>query len=440
MKRNAVLCLCLCLCLLVSACATPMPEESSVPTGDSLESSEVISPVVEDPNAEIVRADLEGLLEAEWSALWLTDDRAETIRERVKALKTPILTEEDVLRIAERAAERYLSAWQEGSAITLPACGMMDAVSCFPLELGFYEEHEAGYSALLAYTLYLFTPPNYVFWGSEIWNEGWYPATDSGVDPSHALCFPFAGDYTTRSDALDAIREQQSCIRLYPLFVSDGEYPLDFKFSGTADLLLGERCAELSLNAMSEEVLPYRTKLALEYLRPRLERCVHPGTERPFVLLYGGSTTDDLVCIPFYHDEVQTVREMADLLPSPLLTEQDVRGLVETFDEEHFADWGVKSSTFVLPGLNGDEDFWIGPYELPGSWRLRVVLLHLIDMFTPSAFRTADLFEWAGTYYALDGDGASYVLVTGTCELYLVDETGDPERLCVASPEGGLWE
>ena len=433
MKRNAFFCLCLCICLLFSACGTPVPEGSSVPAE---ESSETVS-VPEDPNARIARAYLEELLEAEWSPDWLTAERAESIRESVKQLKAPFLTEEDVLALAERAAAVYLAAWQGKREILLPDCGVLAALyitTDAPIYTDpLYTFHACAYNALLAYTLYLFTPPEYVFWGAEIWNEGWYPSGTSEVDPAHALCLPFAGEYTNRSGALTAIREQQRCIRLYPWYISGGERPLDFTLCGTADLLRGVECVALELDEMMAEGSPFRRMRALEYLEPLLQRCTYIEDPRPPI-----EWQDETVCIPFFPDVVRTVRKMAELLPSPLLTEGDVRAMVTVFHEDASGIRNIREYPFLLPGADGEENILLQPDQGSMNWRMRRVIAYTVRLFTPSAYRCTDLFDQPGTYYALDGEDAGYVLVTGRYELYLVDMMGGMEPLYLDS--GEPWE
>ena len=468
MKPTVFLCLCICLCfcLLFPSCASPLPEESSAPG----ESEEVSLP--EDPNAKAVRADLEELLETEWSAgddalEWLTSERAEAIRERVKKLKAPILTEEDAVRVAERAAAFYLAAWRGRHVVSLPACGVLAWVYRSTGMLTQYTEHAAVYNALLSYTLYLFTPPEYVFWGSEVWTEGWYPSSGQ-ADPSAALCLSLAGAYTSRVEALTAIRESQSCIRLYPPFISSGARPLDFTDCEGADLLQGGACRFLELGATAtrgDEVLrrDFRALYAETSAQAWLERIVYQmdtgayGTY-PFP---NGEVMD--VFLPLSAESAQDVREEAELMPAPILTEDLARILTNSMID--YVDPN-------LPTLLPDVENWVGsllPQDREGGlllpagveiwWQetssmdaIYVVDMangaaaYLIDLLTPSAYRFVDLTGEPGVYYALREQGKRletpeealrgfsagerrFVLVTAECVPYLVDNEGNVERL-----------
>ena len=433
------------LCVLLAACASPLPEESSAP-----EESEAVS-LPEDPNAKAVRAELEELLETEWSAgdeslEWLTAERAETIRERVKKLKAPILTEADAMRLAEQAAAFYLAAWEGKQPMSLPACGLLAAIQRDAERFFHYAEHAEAYNALLAYTLYLFTPPDYLFWGSEVWVEGWFASTPSGVDPSVALCLPFAGDYTTRSEALTAIRERQSCIRLYPMSISSGERPLDFSYCAVSDLLQEGGCTALELCMMAEEDNPIRILWATEGLETLLDRCTYSTHDIPMVWVYDSvyASVASRVYVPFESEDAQTVRDMTELRSSPFLWEWDVLGILETFHEDAFGIWFVVDLPFLLPGVDGAENVQLSPEEMTMNQRSRRIIAYTVELFTPSAYRYTNLFDRPGTYYKLAGREVppgtyydpekepSYVLVTEDYELYLADGEGNLRPLYLA--------
>ena len=443
MKRNAFFCFCLCICLLFSACGTPVPEESSVPAGVSLESSEAAP---EDPNARIARAYLEELLTEdpfaeEGYVYWFTSEQAETVRDCVKKLKTPILTEEDVLALAKRTAEVYFSAWLGELSIILPDCGVLESVHSVTGAFSLYWEHEAAINALLAYTLYLFTPPEYLFWGSEIWNEGWYPSNMESVDPAFALCLPFApstADYTSRQGALQTIREQQSCIRLYPLSVSDGVRPLDFTHCGAPDLLFGGECMSLELSEQvrrGEVTIPeeFRLLFEVESLRRNWLYFFLDGAHVGMYSEYSFPNGDEVRVYQLLSPEdAREIRERVEQLPSPILT-------WETADQLVHAMLACVDPYFplLLPGIDGGEDVLLPPgmESLADAlqWRDESTVplkacgaaAYLIDLFTPSAYRFTDLFGVEGTYYALDvesdDEDITYLRVLEGRGLYLAN-------------------
>lgn len=455
MKVKKRLCsgLLLLLCVLLVACAAPLPEEPSAPE----ESGEV--PLPEDPNAKAVRADLEELLAKEWSAgddtlEWLPSDRAEAIRERVKKLKAPILTEADAMRIAEQAAAFCLAAWEAEQPVSLPACGVLAPIRRDPAVLTRYAEHAEVYNALLSYTLYLFSPPDYLFFSLDVWTEGWFASSASGADPASALCLPFAGEYTSRSEALTAIRESQSCIRLYPLTISDRERPLDFSYCAVPDLLRNKEYTALELGVMAEEGSAFRTLWATEGLEILLDRCVFSAHDIPMVWVYDNvyASVPSRVYVPFESEDAQRVRDMTELRSSPFLWEWDVLGILETFHEDAFGIWFVIDLPFLLPGVDGAENVQLSPEEMTMNQRSRRIIAYTVELFTPSAYRYTNLFDRPGTYYKLAGrevppgtyydpeesppeEESFYVLVTEDYELYLADGEGNLRPLYLAEEE-----
>ena len=409
------LCLCLCLCLSLASCGTPAPEESSLP-----EESEEIS-LPEDPNAKAVRAELEELLETEWSAgdeplEWLTAERVETIREQVKKLKAPILRSEDVFRIAERAAAFYFAAWEGKQMILLPACGVLAAVRGATGTFQQYSEYAAAYDALLAYTLYLFTPPEYVFWGSDIWDGGWYSSDGTQFDLSAVLCLPLAGDYASRMGALTAIRESQSCIRLYPLSVSNGEHPLDFSHCAASDLLQNGEPTALELSETTAEgdaalMKKLRELYATGYVRKWLNRLLKDRDTGVYLAydLPNGEVID--VYLPFSAKTMREIREKVEQMPAPILTVNEVQALMTVISTAVYSKYPL-----LLPGIDGAADVLLPAgiekaADVSGMSTADVLVMqhrataYLIHLFTPSSYRSAYLYSPVGTCYELSSDG-----------------------------------
>ena len=218
------------LCALLGSCGTPVPEGSSVPAE---ESSEAVS-IPEDPNARIARAYLEELLEAEWSPDWLTAERAESIRESVKQLKAPFLTEADVLHIAERAVPFYFAVWQEEEKVSLPACGVMAAFAWDPND--YVGTTFDCYTKLLAYTVYLFTPPDDVFREEEVGRK----ISSDTLATWQGFYLPLAGNYSTRSEVLAVLQEGKNGLTLQLSELAEGEHPLDFRYCEGLSLLRGD--------------------------------------------------------------------------------------------------------------------------------------------------------------------------------------------------------
>lgn len=436
----------LCMAALAS-CGTP---EETFSASSAEEPSS--APVPEDENAKAVRAYLDLLL-AEENALawqgdgaveWIASDMADEVRESVKRLNAPILTGEDVALLAERAAAFYLAAWEKEQVIVLPVCGVLESMRYETGMLTLYVEHARAYNALMAYTFYLFTPPDYLFRGSEIWVEG-YPAywlsSFLEISYAHELCLPLAGDYTTRRGALNALREQGDCIRLYPSLFWEGEHPLDFAYcDASADWMRGEERVTLELDTAAGEASLLHLLHAQESVNMRLNHFLDTG-DVSMVWMYDSATGEGSLCIPFSPDEAQSVREMADLLSVPLLTEESVQGLIRVFRESVFADGFVSDVPLRLPGVNGAEDVLLSPEDTRIVERLQRVLAYTFDLFTPTSCRFADLTAYEGTYYALSVPGWTYespeealqdfrigltrfLLITEEYELFFVDGEG----------------
>ena len=422
MKRNAFFCLCLCLCVLFSACATPVPEESSVP-------AEGVSsvPVVEDENAKTVRAYLEELLTKN-TAEWLTAEHAETIRDSVKQLKAPILTEGDVLRIAERALSFYFSVWRDGSAVSLPACGVMAA---FRQGGGLLSEtYGYGYTEAVAYTVYLFTPPEYVFRASDVGRE---------ISPDVPASWP--GFYLALAEAgntpLEAIETLSHGVKGVALLLSklaDGEYPLDFRYCEGLTLLRANgvkqplALLDLALSGdvpLPEAIFDYAARHVGTWIdhfrmRPQWNTIYYHMTDEMWeqINMVPGSELVQ-VNVLLAPTTAEEIRKLVQLLPSPLLTK-------ETVSEMTIDVYGIKPHYYpiLLPGVNGGKDLLLPTYG-DDTERNYWVAMYLLDLFTPPGYRYTDLFDRPGTFFELAGEEPCYALVAEGHELYLVDGEGN---------------
>ena len=458
MKRNAFLCLCLCLCLLFSACGTPS-DGSSAPAEEGSE----VPPVPEDPNVKAVRAYLEELLAAEWkwgtvsdAVEWVPSDRLESIRNCVKKVKAPILTEGDVLHIAERAAAFYNAALEEERAFFLPAYGPVGAIRKAPTKSFSYSEHAMAYNALLAYTFYLFTPPDYLFRETDL-NEAGLPtlAQSSLSSADVALCLPLAGEYTTRREALAAVREKGGCVLLYPPEIGEGEYLLDFTYCYyAADYLESAGCTKLDLLTWAgDSFLRYLN--APNYVRALMERC-RSAAYVPWEPLYDGAGALVGASMPFSPEIARELREMTDLLSEPLFEAFQIEDLAPLFQKDAIGTYDP-TLPILLPDADGTGDVTLNPETISLDERLRRAFAYTMDLFTPRAYRFTDLTDRAGTYFAtgnwirnalMPGPNRppdtpetmlayfyageqQFVLVTEDYELYLIDGEGNTEPLLV---------
>lgn len=463
MKRNAVLCLVLCLCILfsalLSACTTPeQPEESSAL---SEESGEAVPSDPEDPNAEAVRAYLEELLTAEWEwetgsdlVVWISPDRLETIRDRVKQMKTPVLTEEDVLRVADLAGVFYSTAVEKKRAFFLPAYGPVREILASPSVSDPYLKHAMAYNALVAYTCYLFTPPDYIVREAELREADlsaifMSPSSFDRADVS--LCLPLAGSYTTRQEAVASVRQDGGCVLLYPPVIGHGEFPLDFSDCFlSADWLQPDGCRTLGLLEIAGDGI-LRFLKAPSYMREQADRLLHP-TDAPWAPLYD----EEGVLMPFSPEEARELREMADLCAEPYLLDFLMKDLARLLQEDA-RDCFDPELPILLPDADGTGEVLLEPGTMSTDGRLRRVMAYTVDLFTPRAYRFTDLTDHAGTYFATGNwisgmltpeisrpsatpetmlenfyaGGLEFVLVTEDCELYLIDGAGNTEPLYV---------
>ena len=402
MKRNALFCLCLCLCVLFSACATPVPEDSSAPSEETGESN----PVPEDENAKIVRAYLDELLEREWNAetetvTWIAPDRVETIRESVKNLKTPVLTEENVLALADRAIAMVAFLQRDPSrSLHLPSCGVMGEISWFS-----YAYYEEFYRALLGYTLYLFTPPEYVFREDEVGNQLGFPAGAS-------LYFPLMGDYTTRREALALLQEGKNGVEL-PLYgFGPEEHPLNFNFCGVPFLLSREGDAMLldlyDLAMKGEENGSYFEELREEFAEAEVQRWINffsnPGVDSfgTYDAYRFPDGAQGYVFTLLAAGDVREIREAVERLSSPVLTITDVSDL-----ERNLFLQVETNEPILLPGMDGETDIILWPDETDPVTLVHWVTVYFIHLFTPDAYRFERLLE-IGTGYALREPGKAY--------------------------------
>ena len=453
MKRNALLCFFIGLCLLFSACATPAPEESSVPAEES--SNVVSAPAPEDPNAKAVRAYLEDLLATEWSIeeediLWLTAERAEAIRESVKQLKAPILTEADVMRIAERALCFYVPAWQRGKPVSLPACGVLadfqfqwaNAGGLAPLTVSY----EDSYTELLAYTFYLFTPPEYVFResdvGREISRELSRELFPDALPSWPGFYLALAGAGRTPLQAMETLSRGKNGLTLKLSKLENRKHPLDLRYLEGLTLLHedgGEATLELLELALQGEVtLPENFSVYTDRQVNAWSRYFSDADaewEYGYCSLPDGTWAQALV--PIQPEVAEDISKLVRLLRSPVLTEETVSRMVFGLCMRPSPLYPI-----LLPGVDGEKDRLL-PALGDDTQRGYRLSKYLLDLFTPPDCRYTDLFNREGDYYALDGDGACYAMLAEGHALYLVDGEG---RFCSLydkiddASEEGLWK
>lgn len=455
-RSGLLLLLCALLCSLLVSCGTPAPEGSSVPA-----ESDGSVPVAADKTAATVRAYFEELFAEEDSIEWIPSDRVEPIRESVKKLKTPILTKEDILRLAQWAAAFYVAALEEEErAFFLPAYGPVAAVQKAPMKAFSYTGHAMAYNALLCYTCYLFTPPDYLFRETDL-NEADLPtlAQSSLSLADVALCLPLAGEYTTRMEALSAI-EKCGCILLYPPEIGEGEYPLDFTDClYAADCLNAADCTELDLlTRAGDGFLRYLN--APNYVLSLLNRYTE-STVVPWEPLYDEAGVLVGASMPFSPEIARELRETADLLSEPLLESFQFKVFASLFQADALGTYDP-ALPILLPDADGTGEVTLDA-AMPLDERLRRAFAYTVDLFTPRAYRFADLTDRAGTYFAT-GNWISdairpeidlppdtpetmladfyageqqFVLVTEDCELYLIDGEGNTEPLLVREGREG---
>lgn len=423
MKRKPFFC-CLCLCLfmlfsaLLSACGTIVPEQSSEPA----ESSEPV-PAAEDENVRLARAYLDELLMKEWEAgsdrfetvfeavEWIPPEQVEDIRDCVKQLRTPILTEEDVLRIAEQALTVATLLWKGLRTLELPDCGVMAGIVYSPQLSS--RSFEDCYRALLGYTLYLFTPPDYLFREDEVQDR---VATASAL----WLYLPLAGKYTSRAEALSLLRQGNNGVELFLYSLAEGDHPLNFYLCATPALLRGEK-ESLSLDlydlAMkgigdakpSEE---FRILYAEAYVRKWIGR-ISSGFVVPSFSSFAplGGTYEYYQCPDgtwvlvnqlISPEEARELREAVELLSVPVLTEETVASLATNLFLHLDLNYPV-----LLPGIDGREDTLAGPVKSDPAVLAHWVAAYFIDLLTPSAYRFEPLLGF-GIGYALRITGEDY--------------------------------
>ena len=390
MKRNAFLslclCMCLCTCLLFSACGTSSPEESSE---SSEESSEVVLPL-EDPNAATARAYLEELLAEDWAdeestIYWLTLDRAETIRTCVKKLKAPILTEEDVRRISERAMVAVAAAVTQPRMLELPACGVLAGITWSPAMS--FHPYEDCYKAILAYTLYLFTPPDYVCRENEVMAEVRLPMGEVWL---YLPLAPLSEGQSTRAEALSLLREGKNGVEV-PLYgLGDGEYPLDVY--QCRDLLLLCADGESSFLDLFELVnrgditLPedFLTSYAEAYAQQWITRLSSGFSVSHLAYSYYEFPDGmwDYAFMGLTPEAVQEIRRMVEHLSKPVLTEGAVMDLAYNLYFQLDPNFSL-----ILPGYDGGETEFLSQDETGIDGLVDRVAGYLVGLFTPSAYR-----------------------------------------------------
>lgn len=432
------------LCVLLVSCATPdLSEESSAAASfPAKESSETVS-VPEDPNAKVARAYLEELLaneQATRTVEWLTEKRAEAIRDYVKQLNAPFLTKEDVLRIAEQALA--IVAAEQPQSLLLPACGVLAGVVWSPMVAP--DTLETFYNALVAYTLYLFTPPDYLFREEEVFEKTF-------LTSALRLYLPLAGEYSSRLEALAVLQEGKNMVGLYLSGLAGNEHPLDCSFCGTSVLFdAGGGVLKLDLLELAQQ---WNVELPEEFFTARAEEAVWEWLER---ILHGQDPGgQEFYLLPdnwevgmhrlFTTDDVREIRRQVERLPAPILTSGAVHDMLLSLLNASYMD----DPLLLLPGFDGKEDVLLPPNietvedamrkdEAIFNAKVYMAAVYLIDLFTPSAFRLPDLMDKEGVYYALSDPGEPvYVLAAKENGLYTAREsTGLEPRFITRVP----WE
>lgn len=451
MKRSMlalVLLFCCCMHCMLSSCGkeAPLPEESGV----SAVSAEESAP--EKPNdeenqtvaADLLSAFFAGELSAEredGATEWIAFDRVREIREQVKTVGKPFLTEEDVLKIAAYAADFCAeTVQQEQAVIALPAFDTMtepmEWVASGGVIAGYngyasYEARSTNYNVMLAYTLYLFTPPKYAFSAEEVQD----PLSSVPYSPGNRQVYlALAGDYETWRDAQIVLQMRKQGVILYASDFEPGVQAPEFGNCSEPALLLQDGGEGLSMelcdmvSAEDPAENPYLLPRAQGYVVSQLRlysvaTSYNPGYYELDMTHPASSQTIYVLLSPETANQIRTLREY---LTEPILTQGDMQSMflwvVSTFALN-------TTMTVRLPGAEGTEDVLLppSPAEQPELQRQRV-LAYLVDLFTPSAFRFSDLLSISGTYYEL-AEGGVYLLVTEDYQSCVIDRMGINSRL-----------
>lgn len=447
--RILALALLLSIFCMLASCGKPdpLPTESDASAVSAEESTPEESNDEETQKlaADLLSAFLSGELSAEREGgltkgviEWIAFDRVQEIREQVKTIGKPFLTEADVLRIAAYTADFCAEeVRKEQAEIALPAFDTMSEHMEWVTSGGViaghggyasYEARSTNYNVMLAYTLYLFTPPKYAFSAEEVQD----PLSSVPYLPGNLQVYlALAGDYETWRDALTALREQRQGVILYVREFDPGVQTPEFHTCYDAASLLrdgGEGPALELCDMVSAEENPYLLPRAQEYVVSQLRPYTTVTSYNPgyYELDMTNPASSQMIYVLLSPETANQIRTLREYLTEPVLTQGDMQSMFL---------WIVRNFslgatiTVRLPGADGTEDVLLppSPAEQPELQRQRV-LAYLVDLFTPSAFRFSDLLSISGSYYEL-AEGGVYLLVTEDYQSCVIDRMGINSRL-----------
>ncbi len=201
--RKKALCLCLALAFLAStACATA----TNVNVVDVSDVSVSAEPTDPSTASQTVRDALEALLAREVDDVWIAESELSAVRDAVSRLSAPVLTADDVDRLACRAT--IFLGRESGADCVLPAFGPIGGAELPWRDRGNFPSANKQLCTLLFYTICLFTPSELVFRTKEIWS---YPDGYFGVyGAPNSYCIPLAeartGDGTSLLEWVPALQ------------------------------------------------------------------------------------------------------------------------------------------------------------------------------------------------------------------------------------------
>lgn len=462
MKRRIISCvllLCCMLCFMLSSCGkeVPLPAESDV-SAVSAEESTASEPNDEETQklaADLLSAFLAGELSAEREdgvIEWIASERVQEIREQVKAIGKPFLTEETVLQIAEAVAAFYMEAEVNRLGIILPEYDTVAGDWLSPSwDFILLEDYEERYNVILAYTLYLLTPPKYAFSENEVVVAD-VPAIQPRELALSSVYLALAGEYGTWRDALAALQAGTQGVILNVAGFVPGMQAPNFSFCWSACALLGPDFSYRQL--LLENVL--------DLSDPFLQALLYKGALANYVWCFTSSTypmglyervpelqtLDGFVYVPVELNTATEIRNLTQKATSPVLTTEDVELLLK-----HMYECVQAGDTVLLLDVDGTGTGTVlRPEELEEyGVRLRATA-YLADLFTPLSYRFTDLTSVRGTYYALAGEystpeealdafaeGEMFLLYTEDGDLYFINGSMDTKPLMSSKPywQGG---
>ncbi len=187
--RKRALCLCLALAFFASAACAAAPDVNVGDVSDVGVSSEPTSSLTASQTA---RDALEALLAREIDDVWITESELSAVRDAVSRLTAPVLTADDVDRLACRAT--LFLGRVSGVDCVLPTFGPIGGAELSWGDRGTFSSANKQLCTLLFYTICLFTPSELVFQAKEIWAT---PDSHLGVyGATKSYCIPLAEERT----------------------------------------------------------------------------------------------------------------------------------------------------------------------------------------------------------------------------------------------------